>query len=119
MNWFKQAQESSDFCEEKFAGHDACYRKVMDSYGKWSARAAQATAKCRKAKGQVSKTEKGANLKRWEDENGKTPSQERTVAQEARTNTADQLRGLVKKLQRQRERCLQKNSKEKSQKNQE
>ncbi len=27
---------------------DACYRKVMKSYGKWSARAAQATAKCRK-----------------------------------------------------------------------
>ena len=71
MNWFKQAQASSDFCQEKFAGHDACYRKVMDSYGKWSARAAQATAKCRKAKGQVSKTEKGANLKRWEDEKWK------------------------------------------------
>ena len=29
---------------------DACYRKVMRSYGKWSARAAQATAKCRKKK---------------------------------------------------------------------
>ena len=44
---------------------DACYRKVMASYGKWSARAAQATAKCRKAKGQVRKTQAGANLKRW------------------------------------------------------
>lgn len=44
---------------------DACYRKVMASYGKWSARAAQATAKCRKARGDVRKTQAGANLKRW------------------------------------------------------
>ena len=44
---------------------DACYRKVMASYGKWSARAAQATAKCRKSKGDVRKTKSGANLKRW------------------------------------------------------
>ena len=44
---------------------DACYNKVMASYGKWSARAAQATAKCRKSKGQVRKTQAGANLKRW------------------------------------------------------
>ena len=44
---------------------DACYRKVMASYGKWSARAAQATAKCRKAKGKVKKSKEGANLKRW------------------------------------------------------
>ena len=44
---------------------DACYRKTMASYGKWSARAAQATAKCRKSKGDVRKTEGGANLKRW------------------------------------------------------
>jgi len=44
---------------------DACYRKVMASYGKWSARAAQATAKCRKASGNVRKTKAGANLKRW------------------------------------------------------
>lgn len=44
---------------------DACYRKIMASYGKWSARAAQATAKCRKAKGKVRKSKKGANLKRW------------------------------------------------------
>lgn len=44
---------------------DACYRKVMKSYGKWSARAAQATAKCRKSKGQVRKTKAGSNLKRW------------------------------------------------------
>jgi len=47
---------------------DACYNKVMKSYGKWSARAAQATAKCRKAKGDVRKTEAGSNLKRWEAE---------------------------------------------------
>jgi hypothetical protein len=44
---------------------DACYNKVMASYGKWSARAAQATAKCRKASGNVRKTKAGANLKRW------------------------------------------------------
>ena len=44
---------------------DSCYRKVMASYGKWSARAAQATAKCRKASGNVRKTQAGANLKRW------------------------------------------------------
>ncbi len=37
----------------------------MRSYGKWSARAAQATAKCRKAKGDVRIGEDGANLKRW------------------------------------------------------
>ena len=47
---------------------DACYRKIMKSYGKWSARAAQATAKCRKAKGNVKKTKAGSNLKRWEAE---------------------------------------------------
>jgi hypothetical protein len=44
---------------------DACYRRVMASYGKWSARAAQATAKCRKASGNVRKTQAGSNLKRW------------------------------------------------------
>lgn len=44
---------------------DACYRKVMKSYGKWSARAAQATAKCRKSKGKVRKSKAGSNLKRW------------------------------------------------------
>jgi len=44
---------------------DACYKKVMASYGNWSARAAQATAKCRKASGNVRKTQAGANLKRW------------------------------------------------------
>ncbi len=44
---------------------DACYKKIMKQYGKWSARAAQATAKCRKSKGQVRKTKAGSNLKRW------------------------------------------------------
>ena len=59
--------ENTDLYEAK----DACYRKVMKSYGKWSARAAQATAKCRKSKGQVRKTKAGANLKRWEAEDWK------------------------------------------------
>jgi hypothetical protein len=47
---------------------DACYRKVMKSYGKWSARAAQATAKCRKKSGKVRKTKAGSDLKRWDKE---------------------------------------------------
>lgn len=65
MKTFQQfLEENSDLTEEK----DACYYKIMDSYGKWSARAAQATAKCRKAKGIVNKTKEGANLKRWGDE---------------------------------------------------
>jgi hypothetical protein len=59
--------EDSDLYEEK----DACYRKIMASYGKWSARAAQATAKCRKEKGQVNKSKEGANLRRWEREKWK------------------------------------------------
>ena len=50
------------------AKKDACYRKIMKSYGKWSARAAQATAKCRKKKGKVRKSKAGSNLKRWEKE---------------------------------------------------
>ena len=48
--------------------HDACYNKVMARYGKWSARAAQAVAKCRKKHGHVRKTQAGKNLKRWESE---------------------------------------------------
>jgi len=68
MKKFKQfLAESNDLYEEK----DACYRKVMASYGKWSARAAQATAKCRKGKGDVKKSKEGANLKRWEAEDWK------------------------------------------------
>ncbi len=47
------------------AKKDACYRKIMRRYKKWSARAAQATAKCRKKKGIVRKTKAGRNLKRW------------------------------------------------------
>ncbi|MBN20451.1 MAG: hypothetical protein CL678_04110 [Bdellovibrionaceae bacterium] len=43
----------------------------MATYGKWSARAAQACAKCRKAHGQVRKTAAGANLKRWAAEKWK------------------------------------------------
>jgi Family of unknown function (DUF5872) len=59
--FIKFLEESTDLYEEK----DACYRQAMKSYGKWSARAAQAAAKCRKAHGHVHKTKEGANLKRW------------------------------------------------------
>ena len=45
---------------------DACYNKVKSQYKVFpSARASQAIAKCRKASGNVKKTEKGAALKRW------------------------------------------------------
>ena len=48
---------------------DACYKKVKAQYDVFpSARASQAIAKCRKASGSVSKSEKGASLKRWEKE---------------------------------------------------
>jgi hypothetical protein len=48
---------------------DSCYKKVKAQYDVFpSARASQAIAKCRKAKGVVKKTEKGASLKRWESE---------------------------------------------------
>lgn len=48
---------------------DACTKKVKRQYKKWpSARASQAVAKCRKAKGQVRKTEKGKSLRRWAKE---------------------------------------------------
>jgi hypothetical protein len=68
MKKFKEfLAESNDLYEEK----DACYRQAMNSYGKWSARAAQATAKCRKGKGDVKKSKEGANLKRWEAEEWK------------------------------------------------
>ena len=51
---------------------DACYKKVKASYKVFpSARASQAIAKCRKGKGQVRKTKKGSNLKRWESEKWK------------------------------------------------
>ena len=51
---------------------DACYKKVKASYDVFpSARASQAIAKCRKGKGQVNKSEKGASLKRWEKESWK------------------------------------------------
>lgn len=48
---------------------DACYKKVKSQYDVFpSARASQAIAKCRKASGNVKKTEKGTSLKRWEKE---------------------------------------------------
>lgn len=48
---------------------DACYKKVKASYDVFpSARASQAIAKCRKASGNVKKSEKGTSLKRWEKE---------------------------------------------------
>ena len=49
--------------------NDSCYKKVKAQYDVFpSARASQAIAKCRKASGTVSKTEKGTSLKRWEKE---------------------------------------------------
>lgn len=48
---------------------DACYKKVKRSYKVFpSARASQAIAKCRKKKGKVRKSKKGASLKRWKAE---------------------------------------------------
>lgn len=48
---------------------DSCYKKVKAQYDVFpSARASQAIAKCRKASGNVKKTEKGTSLKRWEKE---------------------------------------------------
>lgn len=48
---------------------DACYKKVKAQYDVFpSARASQAIAKCRKASGNVRKTEKGTELKRWQSE---------------------------------------------------
>ena len=54
------------------AANDACYTKVKSSYAVFpSARASQAIAKCRKAHGDVRKTKKGSNLKRWQKEKWK------------------------------------------------
>ncbi|MCH9622041.1 MAG: hypothetical protein S4CHLAM20_14750 [Chlamydiia bacterium] len=48
---------------------DECYYQALESHGgRWSARAAQQTAKCRKKKGIVRKTKQGSNLKRWAKE---------------------------------------------------
>jgi hypothetical protein len=48
---------------------DACYSKVKAQYAVFpSARSSQAIAKCRKGKGQVRKTKKGTELKRWQAE---------------------------------------------------
>ena len=54
---------------------DACYNKIKGSYKVFpSARASQAIAKCRKKKGQVRKSKKGASLKRWQKESWKDQS---------------------------------------------
>lgn len=51
---------------------DACYHKVKSQYKVFpSARASQAIAKCRKGKGQVRKSKKGSDLKRWDKEKWK------------------------------------------------
>lgn len=51
---------------------DACCKKVKASYATFpSARASQAIAKCRKAKGNVRKGPKGRSLKRWQREKWK------------------------------------------------
>lgn len=51
---------------------DACYNKIKAQYEVFpSARASQALAKCRKSKGQVRKSEEGANLRRWAKEGWK------------------------------------------------
>lgn len=54
---------------------DACYKKIKRSYKTFpSARASQAIAKCRKGKGKVKKSAKGASLKRWQKEDWRTAS---------------------------------------------
>ena len=48
---------------------DKCYHQVKARYDVFpSARASQAIAKCRKKSGNVRKSQKGADLKRWEKE---------------------------------------------------
>ena len=48
---------------------DACYKKVKRRVKVFpSARASQQIAKCRKSKGQVKKSAKGASLRRWDKE---------------------------------------------------
>lgn len=49
---------------------DACYKKYASKMPN-SARRSQLMAKCRKSKGQVKKTQKGADLKRWGKEKWK------------------------------------------------
>jgi len=49
---------------------DACYKKYASKMPN-SARRSQLMAKCRKGKGQVKKTQKGADLKRWGKEKWK------------------------------------------------
>lgn len=51
---------------------DSCYHSVKSRYDVFpSARASQAIAKCRKKKGNVRKTKKGSDLKRWQKESWK------------------------------------------------
>lgn len=51
---------------------DHCYRKIKAQYDVFpSARASQAIAKCRKASGNVRKTDEGTSLKRWQAEGWK------------------------------------------------
>lgn len=51
---------------------DACARSVKAQYRHWpSARASQAVAKCRKAKGIVHKSDAGKSLRRWGKERWK------------------------------------------------
>ena len=48
---------------------DSCYHSVKARYAVFpSARASQAIAKCRKASGNVRKSEEGTSLKRWQKE---------------------------------------------------
>lgn len=48
---------------------DSCYHSVKARYDVFpSARASQAIAKCRKGKGNVTKSKKGSDLKRWQSE---------------------------------------------------
>jgi hypothetical protein len=58
--------------QQKAAAKDSCYYSAKSSYDVFpSARASQAIAKCRKAKGNVRKSEKGSDLKRWQSEKWK------------------------------------------------
>ena len=74
-NELKSSMRKRADASDKKSKDDACTRKVKAQYDTWpSARASQAVAKCRKSKGQVKKSEKGASLKRWQKEEWKTGS---------------------------------------------
>lgn len=77
---------------------DACTRKVKAQYKKWpSARASQAVAKCRKAKGQTRKGEKGASLRRWEREKWKDTQTGKPCGEGGTTETCRPSRVASKK----------------------